>query len=329
MSTENDYTFSVIIPSYNRARFLPQALESIWQQDMAGVQVIVVDDGSTDDTRAVVARYGHKVHYLYQENRGTASARNASVRLARGRLVSFLDSDDLWLPGKMQAELALFHELPMTDAIVSDAERWMEGELVSPSWFKQVGFVLSPGQPELMSRHPPPWVKRKPFATCSLTIRRTALEQLGAVPFDTSLGTHEDWDLAIRMHRACRVLIVPQVFAHVRRFNDGTRVSRPLPGTPYPPEVERVMMYRRYRILNRALAMEGWPKEVVKEVESVAGETARKMVANYRGWRRPGLLTVVASEMRRGAVSTMFRVLALSLRVPWRGSPINTGSVHG
>jgi hypothetical protein len=130
------------------------------------------------------------------------------------------------------------------------------------------------------------------------------------------------------MHRACRVLIVPQVFAHVRRFNDGTRVSRPLPGTPYPPEVERAMMYHRYRILNRALAMEGWPKEVVKEVESVAGETARKMAANYRGWRRPGLLTVVASEMRRGAVSNVFRVLALSLQVPSKGSPINLGSVH-
>jgi nucleoside-diphosphate-sugar epimerase len=79
---------------------------------------------------------------------------------------------------------------------------------------------------------------------------------------------------------------------HPKRFNDGTRVSRPLPGTPYPPDIERVMMCRRYRVLNRALAMEGWPKEVVKELESVAGETARKVTANYRGWRRPGLLTV-------------------------------------
>jgi glycosyltransferase involved in cell wall biosynthesis len=90
---------SVILPTFNRARFLPDALESIFVQGVRNVQVVVVDDGSTDDTERIVAAYGERVQYVRQENGGPAAARNTGLRFAEGRFISFLDSDDVWMPG--------------------------------------------------------------------------------------------------------------------------------------------------------------------------------------------------------------------------------------
>src|SRR5947207_1339494 len=101
-------SFSVIVPTFNRAKVLPEALDSIFMQGIPDVQVIVVDDGSIDNTEAVVAGYGHRVCYVRQENSGAAAARNLGVDLATGCFISFLDSDDVWMPGKMKAELSIF-----------------------------------------------------------------------------------------------------------------------------------------------------------------------------------------------------------------------------
>src|SRR5262245_22494060 len=120
-----DPIFSVIIPAFNRAKVLRDALDSVFVQGIPEVQVIVVDDGSTDDTGAVVAAYGRGVEYIHQEKSGPAGARNTGLKRARGRFISFLDSDDVWLPGKMNAELAIFESNPAAEAIISDSERWL------------------------------------------------------------------------------------------------------------------------------------------------------------------------------------------------------------
>ena len=95
--------------------------------------MIVVDDGSTDDTRAAVARYGSRVCYLHQANQGAAGARNRGLAEASGRFVAFLDSDDLWLPGKLALELELLARFPEADAVISDSEFYHEGALVAGS----------------------------------------------------------------------------------------------------------------------------------------------------------------------------------------------------
>jgi GT2 family glycosyltransferase len=89
---------SVIIPAYNRADLLAQAMESVLAQTMADLELIVVDDGSTDNTPAVLASYGDKLIALRQDNAGPGAARNAGIARAAGRYVCFLDSDDLWFP---------------------------------------------------------------------------------------------------------------------------------------------------------------------------------------------------------------------------------------
>lgn len=94
---------TVVIPAFNAAAFLADAIASVQAQDCGPPEIIVVDDGSTDPTAAVASRFGSAVRYVYQENGGPAAARNTGVRLARGERIAFLDADDLWPPGSLSA----------------------------------------------------------------------------------------------------------------------------------------------------------------------------------------------------------------------------------
>ena len=102
---------TVVIPTYNSARFLPAALASVFEQDPAPGEVLVVDDGSTDETRALLAREP-RVTVLVQAHGGVAQARNAGIGAARGDIVAFLDSDDLWPQGRLAAALRVFEARP-------------------------------------------------------------------------------------------------------------------------------------------------------------------------------------------------------------------------
>jgi glycosyltransferase involved in cell wall biosynthesis len=101
---------SVIIPTYNRAYIVGQAIESVLAQTYPHVELIVIDDGSTDDTRAAVERYGDRVRYVFQDNAGLASGRNNGLSLAHGEFVAFQDSDDTWHPWKLEAQIAVMRE---------------------------------------------------------------------------------------------------------------------------------------------------------------------------------------------------------------------------
>src|SRR6185295_19151753 len=91
---------SVIIPAYNQARWLPECIESALQQTLTAHEIIVVDDGSTDDTREVVSRY--PVRHIYQKNAGVSAARNRGIQEATGEWIALLDGDDYWLPRKLE-----------------------------------------------------------------------------------------------------------------------------------------------------------------------------------------------------------------------------------
>lgn len=103
---------SVVIPAYNAAWCVAHAIDSVLAQAFLDFELIVVDDGSTDDTPAVLARYGSAVRVVRQPNRGLAGARNRGIREAAGRYVAFLDADDRWLPGKLERQVALLDARP-------------------------------------------------------------------------------------------------------------------------------------------------------------------------------------------------------------------------
>ena len=99
-------TVSVVIPTYNAARYVGAAVDSVLGQTFRDVEVVVVDDGSTDDTAAVLSRYGQPVRYLRQENSGVSAARNRGIQESIGRYVAFLDADDTWFPEKLDRQIA-------------------------------------------------------------------------------------------------------------------------------------------------------------------------------------------------------------------------------
>lgn len=111
---------SVVIPTYNRAYIVGQAIDSVLRQSYRPVEVVVVDDGSTDDTAAVVSRYGPEVRYFHQANAGVSAARNRGLREACGEFVALLDSDDEWLEWKIPAQVAMLRAFPEVGMVWTD-----------------------------------------------------------------------------------------------------------------------------------------------------------------------------------------------------------------
>jgi glycosyltransferase involved in cell wall biosynthesis len=131
---------SVIIPTYNRAELVSRAIESALAQTYANIEVIVVDDGSTDGTEQILSRrYGHepRVIYLRQENKGVSAARNVGLRAARGDYVALLDSDDVWKPWKIELQISCLQRFPEAGMIWTDMEAvGPEGSIVSPRYLR-------------------------------------------------------------------------------------------------------------------------------------------------------------------------------------------------
>lgn len=109
---------SVIIPAYNAEDFLLEAIESIQKQKYSPLEIIIVDDGSTDGTGKLAAGFGEDVRYVYQYNRGTAAARNKGLAMARGAVIAFLDSDDLWPPYKLHTQVPRLVNKPTLDVVM-------------------------------------------------------------------------------------------------------------------------------------------------------------------------------------------------------------------
>jgi GT2 family glycosyltransferase len=111
---------SVVIPTYNREKLVGAAIDSVLRQSYQPVEIIVVDDGSTDRTREVVEAYGAPVRYVYQPNSGVATARNTGLRLANGEFIALLDSDDEWFPWKLAAQIAVLDYCPEVGMVWTD-----------------------------------------------------------------------------------------------------------------------------------------------------------------------------------------------------------------
>jgi len=122
---------SVIIPTYNRAQLLPRAINSVLRQTVADrCDIVVIDDGSTDDTSTVVARYGDRLQYIRQPHRGVSAARNVGIRASDGEFVAFLDTDDEWTPDKTERQLAALERWPDAVLVTGRAiARYRDGRL--------------------------------------------------------------------------------------------------------------------------------------------------------------------------------------------------------
>ncbi len=178
---------SVVIPSYNRAHCIEKAIDSVLEQNVDGIEIILVDDGSTDSTRELVQeKYGEKVRYFYQENQGIPGARNTGIQNARGDYVAFLDSDDYWRQDKLRQQMALVAEHVEYGLVATCcAKIQQDGSLKERNRQGKSGWVLK----DLF--------RANFIRTSSVIIRRDCFDGVGL--FDESLKEAEDYDLWMRV----------------------------------------------------------------------------------------------------------------------------------
>ena len=269
---------SVVIPTWNRAQLVRDALCSALVQREGEVEVIVVDDASTDATVELLEReFGDQIRLLRLEHRrGPGGARNAGARLARGEFVAFLDSDDGWLPGKLDAELEVLARFPEAEVVVSDSQNFFEGEADGESRFAQNGLLEATARKvRLASECRWLWTNSmNTVHTCSITVRRDALLRLGEKLFAEDLVCCEDWEFQMRLYHSCRVVVLPHVWSHVRRFMDASRLGRNVPGRPTTPEQEMVLLRSRLTVMERT-ELKGLDSHLASELERFRTKTIR------------------------------------------------------
>jgi len=201
---------SVIIPTYNRAHLIQDALESVFAQTFKDYEVIVIDDGSTDNTREVLGPSMNQIHYFYQENQGISGARNRGILLSRGKYMAFLDSDDRWLPEKLEKQVSYMETHPKVGLLCCYLWRYEIGKENEREKRPQ-GF---PKNFEDLLRGP------NLVPTSTVLIRRKCFEWVGT--FDTSLPPIEDWDMWLRIARRFDIQCLDTVLSEHRRHPHNT-----------------------------------------------------------------------------------------------------------
>ena len=272
---------SVVIPTWNRAHIVCDAINSALNQRPGDVEVIVVDDASTDNTADVVTRtYGDWVRVVPLSVRGgVGKARNAGIALARGEFVAFLDSDDVWLPGKLEAELRVFERFPQAEAVLSDSQNFFENRADGESRFAQNGLLAATGG-EVRWANDCDWLwtnSTNTVHTCSVTVRRSVLTRLGGKLFAEDLDCCEDWEFQMRVCHGCRVVVLPKILAHVRRFDDNSRDGRGTPGRTTTRDQEMILLRDRLTVMDRAHWLKNVDARLAAELERFRNETKHKL----------------------------------------------------
>lgn len=245
---------SVVIPAYNSAAFLRQAIDSVLDQTYSDLEIIVIDDGSSDDTEAVARSFGDRVSCFRQQNRGVSAARNHGIKLARGQYLAFLDADDLWAPQKLAEQIPLFDQDAEIGLVYSD---W---GVVSEDGESQASFHSS--RPAASGYVFDELVRTGFILTSGTVVRRSCLADVGY--FDETLSIAQDYDLWLRICYRWKVAVVNKALV-TKRCWDGS-LSSNLPKTA----AERIALFektlrnfidmppRSRRLVRSQLAMNYW-----------------------------------------------------------------------
>ena len=206
-------TVSVIIPVYNGERYLLEAIQSVIGQTQPASEIIIVDDGSSDGSRAIAYSFS-EVTYLSQDNRGTASARNLGIANAKGQFVALLDQDDTWAPNKLELQLAAFDDHPDCSVVFTGVQQFLSPDLAATHSDR---FEI-PDRPQ------------EGFSPSSMLVRRDVFDRVGG--FDETLDQAEWIDWLLRLNESEVKSIVMEDVLCFRRIHAGNKgvVSRHLRG---------------------------------------------------------------------------------------------------
>lgn len=221
---------SCIVPVWNGERYVVEALESVLRQTYRPLEVVVVDDGSTDGTREVIAAFGARVRCVDQPHAGLAAARNRGLDAARGELIAFLDADDLWLPEKIARQVERLGTRIEADVSVTHIQNfWAEGHGEPDHHLAGSSLEPMPG-----------------YCSPAMLARREVFSRVG--PYDPELSTAACRDWFIRA-RECRVVFDVLAEVLVRRRLHSANMSRlPRKLDDYPRLVKRHLDRRRGRL---------------------------------------------------------------------------------
>ncbi|MES2568824.1 MAG: glycosyltransferase family A protein, partial [Verrucomicrobiota bacterium] len=241
--------------TYNRAELLRETLDSVFQQDETDFEIIVVDDGSVDETRDLLASYGDRLRFFQQDNQGPGSARNLGIQYASGRYVAFLDSDDLWFPWTLRTYANVLRKTNDPAFLVGCPERFTRRDELLRSDEAEICYNAFPDY--YASGDQWRW-----WGVSSFVVRREALIDVGGYTSEKING--EDADLAMRLGVAPRFVQITQPVTFGYREHHGSAMSdfsRTLQGVKVKLKAEQNSQYpggraraaERRRILGRHL----------------------------------------------------------------------------
>lgn len=222
---------SVVIPTYNRANYIVRAIKSVLAQTYKNYEIILVDDGSIDETRNILEPYLQSIRYVYQNNAGPAAARNNGITLADGEWLAFLDSDDIWLPHKLEIQLlhciklntdSCFHDVSFSDSSSEYIASWNEyvnkGQLGLPTL--RTGILPDAYKRMMNTGHL--------FLTTTFLVRRSVIHHMGY--FNEDFRTSEDLEFYFRLAARYRVAYISEALAvyspGTHRITDTERIYR-------------------------------------------------------------------------------------------------------
>lgn len=245
---------SVVIPTFNRARFLKKTIDSALNQTIKNYEIIIVDDGSSDNTKQIVESYGDKIKYIYQKNAGPSAARNTGIKHAKGTYIAFLDSDDEFLPRKLELQMKYLKAHP-------------ECRFLYSYYFNvdKKGNILKLREPkECRSKNELRFLlltRRFTIRTSTVLVHRDVFDDSGY--FNTNYSYSQDWDMWLRIIKNCEghCLKIPLV---KYRLHDSNRSSSSI--KIYHPEIYR-----------NTMKLYGWNGKKLKKLNKKYG-SSKKMI---------------------------------------------------
>ncbi len=201
----NNPKVSVIIPTYNRANLLPRAIESVLKQTFKDFELIIVDDGSTDNTKEIVNNYikkDNRIKYIYQENSGgPAKPKNTGIKIAKGKYIAFLDSDDEWFINKLKKQYHLYEDNKNNNVGLIGCEAIsINNETKEKKYIKSIKYIEA-RSPEVLK-------KTIPKSFSSVMINKNVFKEIGLI--DEKIKICDDFELYIRISRKYNFLFIQE-----------------------------------------------------------------------------------------------------------------------
>ena len=293
---------SVIIPTYNRAHLVTKAVDSVLSQTYKEHEIIVVDDGSSDNTRKVLEPYMDKIRYIYQKNAGVSAARNTGIKAASGPWIAFLDSDDSWLPEKLSYQMDCINRTK-TKVCFTNVEIYEERANKKASKVKYKEEIFN---------EPFELILQKPFAAYipTMVAEKKLIEYVGC--FDEQLKVSEDTNLIYHLAFESPFAYIYTPLVHIDRNGQRTSLTN-------NPNVRRIMSQAHIEIISQAyFRCCNKPKPIIKKLCHILGHSLSVRAVthcvdkNYSDARRSALDALYFG----GKFQTYKRSIAVLL-LPW------------